>query len=97
MTEENAKTKNGLIARCFHIYGEEGVVERQGIVRNYLGDGRYLVQFFSWLTGDATTLAIYHITEMRPGKKEGCWQFYQNLSQMRDWFERQETARKGTK
>jgi hypothetical protein len=91
-TEAKSETKRelkpmGLVGRCFHIFDADGCIRHQGIVRGDLGDGRYLVQYFEWLIGEPGTLEIRYVTEMRPGRTEGAWQFYEDCEHMKYWFE----------
>jgi hypothetical protein len=79
--------KLSLVGRCFHIFDADGYVQYQGIVRGDLGDGRYLIQYFEWIMGEAGTMEIRHISEMKPGHQEGCWQFYEDSEHMSFWYE----------
>lgn len=96
MTDKPTKKKElspelGLIGRCFHTFTEDGSVQYQGIVRGDLGNGRYLIQYFDWIMGEASTLAIVPIERMiePEGDKRapGAWQFYENAEQMNFWYE----------
>jgi hypothetical protein len=42
---------------------------------------------FEWIVGEPGTLEIRYITEMRPGRTEGCWQFYEDYEHMNHWYE----------
>jgi hypothetical protein len=43
----------------FHIWGDDGTVSRQGCVIAQIDPTHYLVQFYEWFTGGASTLHIY--------------------------------------
>jgi hypothetical protein len=77
----------GLVGRCFHTFRDGGYVDEQGIVRGDLGGGYFLVQYFEWLSGSPSTLAITHVSDMKPGRDPGCWQFYLNEEHMKRWYE----------
>src|SRR5262245_23492305 len=90
-TETKSETKPepqpmGLVGRCFHIFGPDGRAKCWGIVRGDLGDGRYLVQHFERLIGDLGAMEIRYATEMRPGRTDGCWQFYEDSEHMKCWL-----------
>lgn len=84
-------TKNPpLVGRCFHIFGEDGNVQFQGTVRESLGDGNYLVQYFEWFVGEASTMAVVNISRMlEPADRRGsgAWQFYEDADHMKHWME----------
>jgi hypothetical protein len=77
----------GLVGRCFHVFAEDGTIERQGIVRADLGGGGYLVQYFEWFAGTPSTMEVRYITEMKPGRGNGSWQFYEDNEHMSSWYE----------
>jgi hypothetical protein len=76
-----------LVGRGFHTFTDDGRVENQGVVRGDLGDGYYLVQYFEWFVGAPNTMAIWNIRDMKPGRKAGCWQFYEDTEHMNFWYE----------
>ena len=81
-----------LVGRCFHIFDKDGCVQYQGIVRGDLGGGHYLVQYFEWVMGEASTMEIRTIEEMtvKLGTKRQCdgyWQFYEDNEHMNFWYE----------
>ena len=86
-TQSSAPAKLTLVGRCFHIFGDDGSVQNQGVVRGDLGEGRYLVQFFEWMLGELSTMEIRHIGDMRGGREAGCWQFYEDAEHMNFWYE----------
>jgi hypothetical protein len=77
----------GLVGRYFHIFHKDNEVQYQGIVRGSLGNGKYLVQYFEWVKGEPREMEIRSIEDMRPGRSEGCWQFYEDADQMNFWYE----------
>lgn len=87
------RPKDDLCGKCFVIYGDDGLVQYQGVILAALIDGHYLVQFFDWIMGAPSTCAIYHVTAMRsdkgrnPRKEPGAWEFFMNDEHLRDWLE----------
>ena len=79
----------GLIGCCFHIFDAKGAIRSQGVVRGYLGEGYYLVQYFDWIVGSPSTMEVRPLTDMKPGREDGCWQFYENNEHMKYWHEYQ--------
>lgn len=77
----------GLVGRCFHVFREDMKVQYQGVVRGSLGEGLYLIQYYEWLMGEPGTMEIRHVSEMKPGRKPGCWQFYEDNEHMNFWYE----------
>lgn len=93
----------GLIGKCFVIMVPqlEGPPEpeRQGIVRAHLGGGAYLVQFFSYLSGEPTTMQIFTLDAMSSdkiagdisadkiikGKMNNHWLFFEDDEALRVW------------
>ncbi len=83
---------NGLVGRCFVIFGDKRRWRSQGVVRSHLGDGYYLVQFFDVLVGAPSTLQVMHVSDFnvtsgedRRGK--GCFEFFVNDEHLHDWAE----------
>jgi hypothetical protein len=77
----------GLVGRYFHIFTEDKengkkTIQRQGMVRGELGDGYYLVQYFDWWAGEANSMDIHRIENMKPGY----WQFYETSEDMKNWY-----------
>jgi hypothetical protein len=86
-----------LVGRCFHIFDDAGCVQYQGIVRGNLGDGNYLVQYYEWFAGAASTLAVVHISKMiqpHNHRAAGAWQFYEDNDHMNSWYEYEHHAPK---
>lgn len=91
MTNDKPEAKQiDLIGRCFHVFGENRKISRQGIIRGTLGDGYYLIQYFEFLMGEPSTMEVVHIRSMiRPAldsQEEGSWQFYEDVDHMKWWF-----------
>jgi len=61
-------------------FGADGSYHHQGHVTAFLGDGHYLVELFSALTGSATYAQVATIHDMRAGG----WRFYHQNTQWRD-------------
>jgi hypothetical protein len=81
---------DGLVGRCFLIWGEDNQWSRQGVVRAELNGGYYLVQFFEVVMGTLSTMAIYHISqfaapEPRFQGKPDVFEFFKDNEQLRDW------------
>jgi hypothetical protein len=53
-----------LVGRYFHIWGDDGTISRQGCVIAQIDPTHYLVQFYEWFTGGASTLHVYTIDSM---------------------------------
>lgn len=89
MPRENEAT--GLIGRSFHIFGDDGKVSRQGTVVAYCEEGYYLIQYFEWIMGEPSTMAVVHLKEMMTSPEQdrqtGSWQFYEDVEQMKYWAE----------
>lgn len=83
---------DSLCGRCFHVFGENGVVDRQGIVLARVDAEHYLVQYHEWRTGYASAQQIVTISEMTssPRQTRGAWQwqFYIDDVHMIEWLER---------
>ncbi|WP_299945319.1 hypothetical protein [uncultured Ruegeria sp.] len=79
-----------LVGRCFVIFGNEGIWNYQGHIVGALDGGHYLIQFFEAAFGMPSTLAIFHITEMKwqMGRPKGSWEFFEDDQHLRDWIDR---------
>jgi hypothetical protein len=82
----------GLVGRYFHIWDAEGYISRQGRVIAQIDPTHYLVQFYEWFVGEASTLHIYTLDTMTTPRPEedhglGAWQFYEDAEHWRFWFE----------
>lgn len=81
-----------LIGRPFHVFGENGAIDRQGIVLLRVDPERYLVQYLEWSTGRASAQQVVSIVEMtsspRNSRGPWQWQFYADEFEMIDWLER---------
>jgi hypothetical protein len=81
-----------LSGSCFHVFGEDGKVERQGIVLSRIDDEHYLVQYLEWSTGYASGRQIVRVAEMASSPKNARgpwqWQFYKDDYDMLEWIER---------
>lgn len=95
MTTENKKSDvklDGLVGRCFLIWGNDNKWARQGVVRAKLDDQHYLVHFFEVLFGTPSTMAIYHISQFvvpegRFQRSDGVFEFFEDDEHLRDWVE----------
>jgi hypothetical protein len=70
------KKTGGLIGLFFHTYSN-GKIYWQGHIEQKLDSGSYLVQLFSWLTGEPTDKKIVNDSEMKD------WSFYDSNEAMR--------------
>lgn len=81
--------KNGsLIGKCFLTF-KDGKVHFQGIVREKLSDTEYMIQYFSWLTGDPTTMNMVNTTQMfgdDPISGDG-WKWFANSQDLCGWID----------
>jgi hypothetical protein len=88
-----AISESPLVGRYFHIWGDDGTVSRQGCVIAQIDPTHYLVQFYEWFTGGASTLHVYTIDNMtipkadRDERAPGAWQFYEDRAHWNFWFE----------
>lgn len=86
-----------LVGRCFHIFGADKRVERQGCVVAPVGEGLFLVQYFEWMMGEANTLEIVQVADMvsrSPSSRgPGYWQFYEDHEHMNHWYENHPNVR----
>ena len=82
-----------LVGRYFHIWGDDGTISRQGCVIAQIDPTHYLVQFYEWFTGGASTLHVYTIDSMtvpktdRDERAPGAWQFYDDRAHWNFWYE----------
>jgi hypothetical protein len=82
MTQE---TEAPFVGLYFLTFDQKGFVHHQGRIECALGDGYYLVQLYSWLTGYATNSAIRSLDEMRSEN----WRFYRTQEAWRDAGDRE--------
>lgn len=81
----------GLVGLCFIIRGDDGGWQYQGEVKEALGEGHYLVRFFSVLDGTETTMAVYHISQFvsksHPDERQnaGSFDFFDDDEHLRIW------------
>jgi hypothetical protein len=84
-------TDHPLIGRAFHVF-DGNKIERQGVVLGRVDDRNFIVTWFSWFHGGATTMEIVSIDEMARGRamfdKSGrTWQFYADTDEMGSCYE----------
>lgn len=72
-----------LCGKCFVVIGDDGEPVVQGFVRSKITDEVYLVQFFSWLTGEPTTMEIKPLGEMVRER----WTILEDVEHLRFWLE----------
>jgi hypothetical protein len=79
----------GLVGRCFHVFGDDGRVLYQGIVRGQIDEKRYLIQFFEFFMGQPAAMRIVPIEMITtdPFAWQRGWQFYEDDDHMRFWYE----------
>lgn len=58
MTENTENTENTIIGKCFVTIGEDGKVDRQGVVRHHVYGSLYMVQYFDWLMGAPNIMEV---------------------------------------
>jgi hypothetical protein len=61
-------------AKFFHTLGEDGEIDKQGVVLER-GNGRVVVELFSWITGEPTSEETF--TELETAR----WKFYRTKNQ----------------
>jgi len=87
----NAVAPSGLVGRSFHIFGDDGSVNYQGAVVAQVGPEHYLVQYFDWILGQESTLAVISLGDMacspKNNRRPWTWQFYKNDAHMNEWYE----------
>ena len=78
-----------LIGRCFIIWGEDGFVQYQGIVRGEPVPGIFLVQFFEWIMGQLGNLTLIPISQMmdREYREPGGFVFFEDDEHLRNWMQ----------
>lgn len=81
--------KNPLVGKFFHRMEEDKTtIKNQGIVEAEVFPGHFLVQFFSFLTGEDTNMEIVPVANMTH------WKFYNSNDEMNQAF-RDEQRRLG--
>jgi len=71
-----------LVDRWFHSFDEEGGLSGQGHIVALVGPNRYLVQWFSWMSGRPMQQSLVDLEEMKD------WHFYDSGEQMNHFFRR---------
>ena len=61
MTEDN---QDALVGKCFLSLNSDGKADRQGIVRAKVCDRNYVIQFFDWIMGEPSTIAVVPIESL---------------------------------
>jgi hypothetical protein len=64
-------------AKFFHTVDEDGEIDKQGVVLER-GNGRVVVELFSWITGEPTSEETF--TELETAR----WKFYRTEKQWQD-------------
>ncbi|MCI0431028.1 MAG: hypothetical protein L0210_10855 [Rhodospirillales bacterium] len=82
---------SGLVGRCFVIYGDDGKVGYQGVVRAKITEDKYLVQFFEWIMGEPSTCEVVRLDDMTATKRvrgtPGMWEFFEDDGHLKFWCE----------
>ena len=86
------KKQSPLIGKCFVVFDEiDGRIKWnwQGWVMEELNDNHFLVRYFSCFDGSPSTMAIFHIAEMKGSnpRKKNTWEFFENDEDLRYWME----------
>lgn len=81
--------KSNLVGRCFVIFGKNQTWDFQGFVKSDLGGGFYMIRFFDALLGEPSTIAVFHLSDMKcaPKRTLGSWEFFENDEHLREWIE----------
>jgi len=74
------QTSNGLVGQFFHSI-DEGKIGWQGFVVSAPQAGWYLIQLFSWLTGEPSVRRLVRFEEMES------WLFYEDAEVMNFSYE----------
>jgi hypothetical protein len=84
MSNEATRTDwTTLVGKFFHEFGEDGYVERQGVIVAEPYPQVFVVQYFDWLT-DRITWGL-HLVAL-DNILRGNWQFYLTSDDMRDAY-----------
>ncbi len=86
------KAPPGLVGRCFVTWVDGRKVQRQGRVVAELLDGYYLVQVYSWIMGEPSTMAVVHVSDLATKRLDdvgspGTVEFFEDDEHLRFWFE----------
>jgi len=60
---ESAISKEGYVGLFFHLYDQDGIEQHQGKVLKKIEDGKYLIQYFSYMTGELNSTDIIEFPE----------------------------------
>jgi hypothetical protein len=81
----NPKKSYSIIGRFFHTFEETSSGRKrllcQGYGRARVEEGLYLVQYFEWFMGEASTMKLVRVEDML------AWQFYEDAEHMKFWYE----------
>ena len=76
-------SKHPLVGKFFHTTAEDKTtIQFQGIVESEVRPEHFLVQYFSFLTGDDTHMEIVALAKMTN------WKFYHSADEMKEAYRR---------
>lgn len=83
-------SRPGLVGKCFMVFGDDGKINWQGIIRASVTDQQYLIQYFDWVIGEPSTMAIVNLSTMvspepKMDRKPGSWVFFEDDEHLRAW------------
>ena len=88
--QEPPAASPGLSGKCFVIIGADYQPERQGVIRQEVAEGVYLIQFFDWFAGEPNTMQLVPIEEMlsTPDNERapGAWIFFEDDAHLKAWL-----------
>lgn len=90
---DRAKQASGLadnlLGKWAHVLNDDGAVERQGRILKAVGPAAYLVQWYEWLGGEASTVGKVCVDEIG----NGTWILYDTDDEMRSAYEARQANR----
>ncbi len=79
VSEEKVKLKG----KFFHDFDEEGYVNHQGQIVDFLNDETAIIQYFEWVLGEPSQTKMVWLRDI----VEGGWALYPSAEAMRDAYE----------
>ncbi len=94
-TTTSSEQGYGLVGMCFVIFGNETTeqgrpkIKQQGIIRAYIPGDRVLVQFFDWVIGEDSSMAIYPMVDLEgtPSRGSGDWELFEDREHLQHWMQ----------
>jgi hypothetical protein len=80
-----------LIERCFLVYDESGRATSKGVVVGRVSPEVYLVRYFSWTTGEASTYRLVNLTDMVSAglrhERRNSYEFFEDREHLETFIE----------